>query len=190
MIGIFNLWLFYLAGYVFSYLLQEWANRKRGEPFDDPEFLFRDKKTVPLALLWLFGGLAVAVFVPLQLGLLFYVGLSIYAAGLAVAAAGMYSFAHHSGLTTTGIHRYTRNPLYVGTIIFLLGLTVMGFSGRHLLWRLIFLAYLMLTIGYLHWTIMLEEQFLVGKYGTSYEEYLRQTYRYVGIGNKRSESRG
>jgi protein-S-isoprenylcysteine O-methyltransferase Ste14 len=187
MIGIFNLWLFYLAGYVFSYLFQEWANRKRGEPFDDPEFLFRDKKTVPIALLWLFGGLAIALFVPLDLGLLFYIGLAITIIGLAVSTAGLYSFARHSGLTTSGIHRYSRNPLYLGTIVFLLGLTVMGFSGKDLLWSMIFLAYFVVTIPYLHWTIKLEEEFLSNKYGSPYKEYLRQTHRYIGIRNKGSE---
>ncbi len=188
MIGIFNLWLFYLASYVFSYALQEWANRKRGEPFDDPEFLFRDKITVPLALIWLFGGLAISLFVPLHLGVLFYVGLAILAIGLAIGAAGMYSFANHSGLTTTGIHRFSRNPLYLGTIVFLLGMTIMGFSGGDLLWSLIFLAYLLLSLVYLHWTIRLEEKFLTNKYGPPYEEYLRRTYRYVGVGRRRSES--
>jgi protein-S-isoprenylcysteine O-methyltransferase Ste14 len=187
MIRFFNLWLFYLAGYVFSYIFQEWANRKRGEPFDDPEFLFRDKKTVPIALLWLFGGLAIALFVPLNLGLLFYVGLAIVLIGLAVSTAGLYSFAHHSGLTTSGIHRYSRNPLYLGTIVFLLGLTVMGFSGNDLLWSLIFLAYCVVSIPYLHWTITLEEQFLSSKYGSPYLEYLRNTHRYIGITEKKSE---
>lgn len=186
MIRVFNLWLFYLAGYVFSYIFQEWANWKRGEPFDDPEFLFRDKITVPIALLWLFGGLAIALFVPLDLGLLFYLGLAVWIIGLAIGTAGMYSFAHHAGLTTSGIHRYSRNPLYLGTIIFLLGLTVMGFSGGNILWSLVFLAYFLVSIAYLHWTIRLEEGFLSGKYGAPYVEYLRHTHRYIGFGNKGS----
>ncbi|MFX1574168.1 MAG: hypothetical protein ACFFB0_15600 [Promethearchaeota archaeon] len=56
MIKIYNLWLFYVIGCVIAYSMQLWANKKRGEPFDDPEFLFSDQKIVVIAMAWLFGG--------------------------------------------------------------------------------------------------------------------------------------
>ena len=75
---LYNLWLFYAIGYVFAYSTQVWANKKRGEPFDDPEFLFSDKKIVVIAMIWLFGGLIISIFVPVNFGFLFYIGLTLY----------------------------------------------------------------------------------------------------------------
>ena len=34
---------------------------------------------------------------------------------------------------------------------------------------------------YFHWTVLLEEEFLVGKYGDSYRDYLNHSPRYLGI---------
>jgi hypothetical protein len=51
-----NLWVFYLGGYTIAYSMQLWANRKRGEPFDDPEFLFKGRKIIAAAMMWIIGG--------------------------------------------------------------------------------------------------------------------------------------
>jgi len=176
---LYNLWLFYAIGYVFAYSTQVWANKKRGEPFDDPEFLFSDKKIVVIAMIWLFGGLIISIFVPVNFGFLFYIGLTLYILGLVIVEFTLYSFAHTKGLTTTRIHRYSRNPGYVGWTFFYLGLTLMGWSES--LWSIIFLIYFIITIPYFHWTVLLEEEFLSNKYGDPYREYLKKTPRYLGI---------
>jgi protein-S-isoprenylcysteine O-methyltransferase Ste14 len=179
-IGIFNLWLFYVLGYAIAFPMQAWANKKRGQPFDDPEFLFRSRKSIfPLAMLWLIGGFSISLFVPLVFGALFIVGLCFFIGGMVVAGFTFYSFAHHSGLVTTGIHRYSRNPGYVGWIFVLFGLTLMGWSAS--IASILFLIYIILTIPYFHWTVLLEEDFLVKRYGDSYREYLRSTSRYFGV---------
>jgi protein-S-isoprenylcysteine O-methyltransferase Ste14 len=177
-----NLWVFYLGGYIIAYSIQTWANRKRGKPFDDPEFLYASKKIVAGALTWIIGGFIVSVFVPVHLGVLFYVGLIISIVGMAIGVMALYSFAHNSGLTTTRIHRYSRNPIYLGWTIFFLGLTLIGWSNS--IWSLVFLLYFFVTIPYLHWTTLLEEEFLTKKYGESYQKYLRETPRYFGLPKK------
>ncbi|MFX1514108.1 MAG: hypothetical protein ACFFCQ_16130, partial [Promethearchaeota archaeon] len=65
-----NLWIFYVAGYAIAYSLQIWANKKRGEPFDDPEFLFQGKKIIVPAMIWLLGGFLISLFVPVNFGFL------------------------------------------------------------------------------------------------------------------------
>jgi protein-S-isoprenylcysteine O-methyltransferase Ste14 len=174
-----NLWVFYIGGYIIAYSIQTWANRKRGEPFDDPEFLFAGKKVVAGALTWILSGFVISIFVPVIFGILFYVGFSIAIGGMVIGGLALYSFAHNSGLTTTRIHRYSRNPIYVGWTIFFLGLTLIGWTDS--IWSILFLLYLIVTIPYLHWTVLLEEAFLVNKYGDSYREYLNKTPRYFGL---------
>lgn len=174
-----NLWVFYLGGYIIAYSIQLWANRKRGEPFDDPEFLYSSKKIVAGALTWIIGGFIISLFVPVDFGIMFYVGLSLAIVGMIIGGLALYSFAYSPGLTTTRIHKYSRNPIYVGWTIFFLGLTLIGWSES--IWSIIFLLYLIITIPYLHWTTLLEEAFLVNKYGESYQKYLEETPRYLGI---------
>ncbi|MFW9890085.1 MAG: methyltransferase, partial [Candidatus Thorarchaeota archaeon] len=171
-----NLWVFYLGGYVIAYAIQEWANRRRGEPFDDPEFMYRKRVFIP-ALAWIFGGFILSIFVPIVLGYLFFIGLVIAIVGMAIGILALYSFANNPGLTTTRIHRYSRNPIYVGWTIFFLGLTLIGWSGSF--WSVIFLMYWIFTVGYLHFTVLQEEEFLTNKYGASYKEYMENTPRYL-----------
>ena len=183
LINLFNLWFFYVIGYVIAYSTQVWANKKRGEPFDDPEFLFSDKKIVTIAMVWLFGGLVISLFVPVIFELYFYIGLPFYLLGLVIVVLTFYSFAQTPGLTTSRIHHYSRNPGYVGWTILYFGLTLMGWSVISI-WSIIFSIYFIITIAYLHWTVLLEEAFLVKKYGESYQEYLKNTPRYLGIPKK------
>ncbi len=186
MLSLFNLWLFYVIGYAIALIVQTWANKKRGEPFDDPEFLFKDKKIVIIAMIWLFGGFAISLFVPLSFGILFYIGLVPFIIGLAIVITGLYFFAKKSGLITSGVNRYSRNPGYVGWSIFYLGLTLMGWSFS--IWSIIFLIYFLITMPYFHWTVLLEEKFLSQKYGDSYKEYLKNTPRYLGRPKKNASS--
>ncbi|PNX52470.1 MAG: hypothetical protein BV458_09460 [Thermoplasmata archaeon M9B2D] len=177
-----NLWIFYVGGYVLAYAVQIWANRKRGEPFDDPEFLYSDKKIIAGAFLWIIGGFLASFFVPVNFGVFFYIGLIISIIGMAIGISALYSFANNAGLATTRIHRYSRNPIYLGWTVFFLGLTLIGWSES--IWSIIFLLYLFVTIPYLHWTVLLEEKFLADKYGQSYQKYLDETPRYFGIPQK------
>jgi protein-S-isoprenylcysteine O-methyltransferase Ste14 len=173
-----NLWIFYLGGYIIAYSIQLWANRKRGEPFDDPEFLFKGRMIVTSAMIWIIGGFVISIFVPVDFGILFYIGLGISVLGMVIGGLALYSFAHSPGLTTTRIHRYSRNPIYVGWSFFFLGLTIIGWSNS--IWSIIFALYLAITIPYFHWTVLLEEAFLVNKYGDSYRTYIEKTPRYLG----------
>ncbi len=182
-IGFHHLWLFYVLAYAIALPMQTWANKKRGEPFDDPEFLFQGWMIFALAMVWLVGGFIVSLFVPLASGATFAVGWCVYTGGLVVAALTAYSFAYHRGLVTTGIHRYSRNPGYVAWAAVIFGLTLMGWSESF--WSIVFLIYFLLTLPYFHWTVLMEENFLAHKYGGMYREYLRDTSRYLGASKPR-----
>ena len=121
-----NLWIFYVLAYAIALPMQEWANHKRGKPFDDPEFLFNGPWIFILAMVWLISGLVISLFVPVDFGPLFYVGLIFYIGGIFVGVLGLYSFAQNHDLVIRGIHRYSRNPLYVGWAVVILGMALMG----------------------------------------------------------------
>jgi protein-S-isoprenylcysteine O-methyltransferase Ste14 len=174
-----NLWIFYLLAYAVAFPLRQWANAKRGEPIEDPEMLRQHKGAVVGAMLWLFGGFIISLFVPILFSPVFFVGLVFYILGLGIAAFAFYSFAHQRGLVTGVLYRYSRNPNYVGWIVLILGLTLMGWSASF--WSFMFFIYFVVTIFYLHWTILLEERYLAGKHGDNYRQYLASTPRYFGI---------
>lgn len=178
-----NLWLYYGVAYVIAYSTQVWANKKRGNPFDDPEFLFSKKIIVIVAFIWLFGGLAISFFVPVGYGIFYYIGFPLFFIGLLIGELTMYSFARNKGLTTSRIHHYSRNPIYVGTTIMYLGLALIGWSES--IWSIIFLIYFIITMPYFHWTVLLEENFLKKKYGDAYQQYLKTTPRYLGRPKKK-----
>lgn len=178
-----NLWVVYVSGYGIAMIVQLWANNKRGEPFEDPELLKSKKFGFVLSLIWIFGGFASSLFVPVNFGLLFYIGLIFGAIGFIIVLLTFYSFAQKSGLVTSKIHQYSRNPNYVGWVIFYFGLALMGWSES--IWSIIFFIYFLITIPYLHWVVLNEEKFLSKKYGESYKEYLEKTPRYLGKSRKK-----
>ena len=178
MLGILNLWLFYVGGYAIVYPLRLWAEKKRGMPFEDPELKSQRRVMIP-AMLWMIGGLVISLFVPISFGLLFVPGRVIAVVGLVLVSIAFYSFSEQPGLTTTGIQRHSRNPNYIGWTTYFLGLTVIGWSFS--IWSILFLLYLIYTALYLHYNVLHEEVFLAGKYGDSYREYMKRTPRYFGI---------
>ncbi|MFW9890084.1 MAG: methyltransferase family protein [Candidatus Thorarchaeota archaeon] len=177
MAGIFNLWIFDIGGYAIAYPLRMWAEKKRGMPFEDPDLTSQRRVMMPAAI-WMIAGLGISVFVPISFGALLGAGLVIAVIGMVLVGIVFYSFANQPGLATEGIHRYSRNPNYIGWTVYFLGLTLIGWSES--IWSIFFLAYLIYTAGYLHWNVLQEEKFLMEKYGMSYREYLDTTPRYFG----------
>ena len=141
--------------------------------------LRQHKGVVVGTMLWLFGGFIISLFVPILFSSVFFVGLAFYILGLGIAVFAFYSFAHQRGLVTGVLYRYSRNPNYVGWTVLILGLTLMGWSESF--WSFMFLIYFVVSSLYLHWMILLEEQYLAEKHGESYRQYLASTPRYFGI---------
>ena len=75
-------------------------------------------------------------------------------------------------LVTGGIFAITRNPIYVGFILFLLGIFLLNGT-----W--FFLIFTLLAVVAIHFQILREEEFLRKHYGQSYEEYCKRAARYL-----------
>ncbi len=78
-----------------------------------------------------------------------------------------------TALVTGGIYRLTRNPMYLGFSIMLLGIAIATGS----LWFLIGLAMAMLTVTKL--AIEKEEAYLAEKFGTAYLDYKSRVRRWL-----------
>jgi protein-S-isoprenylcysteine O-methyltransferase Ste14 len=76
-------------------------------------------------------------------------------------------------LVTTGPYSYTRNPMYLGMVLFMLGLSVMlSLEWGILLTPILWLAYDQLVVAR-------EEAYLSAKFGEPYREFLSQTRRWL-----------
>jgi protein-S-isoprenylcysteine O-methyltransferase Ste14 len=103
--------------------------------------------------------------------------------GLALFAAGVRSFLRAAtpvptnqptrALVTTGIHRWTRNPIYLGMFLIYVG---SGVAARSL-WILILTIPLALTVRY--GVVAREEAYLERRFGNTYREYKARVRRWV-----------
>ena len=78
-----------------------------------------------------------------------------------------------SSLVTSGIYGYSRNPMYLGLVLILLG---WAFYLSH------FLAFVLLPVFILYMTrfqIQPEEQMMARKFGKTYQAYLNKVRRWI-----------
>lgn len=112
-----------------------------------------------------------------------WLGLVIGAGGVWLSVSGTREFSRSGTninpfqpalkLVTTGPYRFTRNPMYLGMIIILLGLGLM-FS---LEWGIILTPFLWLAFDRL--VVAREETYLTTKFGEPYRDFLTRTRRWL-----------
>ena len=103
--------------------------------------------------------------------------------GLVFAAAGIRNFSRAAtpiptnqptrALVTTGIHRWTRNPIYLGLFLLYGGLGVAARSP----WTLILTLPLAITIRY--GVVAREEAYLERRFGDAYRDYKARVRRWL-----------
>ena len=105
--------------------------------------------------------------------------------GVAVAGAGAIEFkrarttvdprrpAEASSLVTSGVYRMTRNPMYLGLTLVLLGWAALLSSPATLAGPAAFIAYMS------RFQIRPEERILLDKFGGEYREYMARVRRWL-----------
>ena len=78
-----------------------------------------------------------------------------------------------SSLVITGVYRFTRNPMYLGLLLVLLGWATFLCSVFALLGPVAFVAYIA------RFQIVPEERVLLAKFGAPYSEYLASVRRWL-----------
>lgn len=118
-----------------------------------------------------------SIFVPLKLGTAwFYAGLPIYLVGLISYAMVWVGFATTplDKPVTTGIYRYSRNPMALSQVVIYLGVGIATAS-----WVFILLSVLYI-FAQLLW-VDAEERHCLKYYGEAYREYIDKTPRWLGL---------
>jgi protein-S-isoprenylcysteine O-methyltransferase Ste14 len=110
------------------------------------------------------------------------VGLAVAALGLAITLSGARLFArvgtnirtfNEPGvLVTDGLFQWSRNPMYLGFVLLLLGTAILLGTATPLLAPLLF------AIVADRWYIAFEERALQHKFGADYAAYMRRTRRW------------
>lgn len=80
-----------------------------------------------------------------------------------------------AGLVSAGLYRYSRNPMYVGVLLAVLGQAVLFASGTIAVYGAVLWALFHITV------VMLEEPHLRATRGTEYEAYCRRVPRWFGL---------
>jgi protein-S-isoprenylcysteine O-methyltransferase Ste14 len=83
-------------------------------------------------------------------------------------------------LVTTALHRYVRNPMYLGVALVILGEAALFHS-----FRLVGYAVLMLFVAHI-FVVLYEEPALLRQFGPSYEEYRKAVPRWIPSLTKRA----
>ena len=124
-------------------------------------------------------------YIPSIIGLLIAVsgqGIRALTIGLAyIVRGGHKRQIHAKNLVTEGIFNHSRNPLYIGNILELAGLGVMSNSLFFVCIMLPFFLFVYQAI------VRAEENFLLGKFGDEYRDYMSRVRRWIpsfsGLGN-------
>jgi protein-S-isoprenylcysteine O-methyltransferase Ste14 len=75
-------------------------------------------------------------------------------------------------LKTTGLYRFSRNPVYLGAFVMCTGSCLMALYPLNVL-------FLLITVGIHHSIIRREEVFLEGRFGKAWSAYCAAVRRYL-----------
>ena len=110
-------------------------------------------------------------------------GGGLIAVGIAIMAAGIRNLSHAAtpvpsnrpvrALVTTGIHGWSRNPIYVGMFLLYAGI---GLAARSL-WGLILALPLVIILRY--GVVAREETYLERRFGDTYRDYKARVRRWL-----------
>jgi protein-S-isoprenylcysteine O-methyltransferase Ste14 len=179
-LGLFNLWFPFLLIYASIWIYMIVINKKTGRQIEDPEiYSILSKQSgfvfgfLPTLLLF-----AVSIFVPIQFGRYFNIGVLLAIIGSIINLMCFNSFANNPNpLNTKGIYKYSRNPMYVSGLLVFSGIVLMGFENGIVSY--IFIFFFLIWILSTHYMVIMEERFLTKKYGDEYLEYKKKVRRYL-----------
>jgi protein-S-isoprenylcysteine O-methyltransferase Ste14 len=109
------------------------------------------------------------------------IAILLVAAGLVFTAIRQFVTHHEhpspyeptNAIVSTGVYRFTRNPIYVGFLIVVIAAAV-GFNSFWVLLSIVPL-FLLLQFG----VVLREEKYLSTKFGTAYDDYRSRVRRWI-----------
>jgi protein-S-isoprenylcysteine O-methyltransferase Ste14 len=175
-LGLWNAWIFTLPLIIISILGPKILGKRASEEVSS--FTKKVKTVSNLSSLVILLPFAYSVFLPLKLDTIWFViGLLIYLLAIFFVVTGLLNFATTpvDELVTRGVYGISRNPMYVGD--FLVNISI-GIACLSWVFLLVAIAEFLLIRYYV---VVVEEHFLIEKYGNVYRDYMNRTPRWIGI---------
>ena len=177
-LSVWSLWIILVVILVFAGAGMAIGNKLRGEKIENKED-HANAKTGFLSMPPLLSLLVLCIFTPIVTGPLFWAGCLLNLAAGVVYILSITAFVTaRRGVTTVGIYRLSRNPMYVAMFMIFAGFVLMAWSASPIMGLLAALILLWNTVT-THWMILGEERFLQERYGETYLSYKHVTPRYV-----------
>ena len=177
-IGLGNAWVlmlpYFLATYGLSYLIVN----KKSALFSWPPYNKKEKRALPVIMAAPFVLGVYSIFLPIKLGTAwFYAGFIVYLLGMIFDTVATLNFAATpvDKPNTQGIYCLSRNPIYLGFLLIYIGTGIACTSWIFLLIALVFFLVLHYVL------IASEERFCLEKFGSTYQEYMDRTPKWIGI---------
>jgi len=103
-----------------------------------------------------------------------FIGLIIFLIGTILYIKSIIDFAkpQDNGINRNGLYKYSRNPMYVAFFLYFLGVSLLINSSLYFLILVIFQVSV-------HFLILSEERWCIEKFGSEYEEYMKDIRRYI-----------
>ncbi len=172
-VGVWNAWI--LTGILFFFIMLSGVLPKDiGKRLAPPEEMSPIRRNM---LIVFFAMILYSIFLPLKLGTAWlYVGLAVYLLGFVISGAALFAIgATEPGEPfTTGMYRYSRHPLALGTLLAVIGTGIATAS-----WLFLLLCTILAVIS--HLSAVAEEDATAEKFGDSYREYAARTPRWLGL---------
>ena len=104
----------------------------------------------------------------------FYLGSICYLGGLLLCAIAIVNFSspNSRGLSTTGVYKFSRNPMYIAYFVCFMGMALLTHS-------LVLSVFVLIFQISAHWIILSEERWCLEKFGESYRQYMKNVRRYI-----------
>jgi protein-S-isoprenylcysteine O-methyltransferase Ste14 len=171
-IGVWNAWI--LTAILFLFIMLSGLIPNVGNRITPPKEVSKIRNVM---LIVFFALIIYSVFLPLKTGTAWlYIGLFVYVLGFAVSISAFVSIAAtEAGKPfTTGIYRYSRHPIALGTALPFIGAGIASTS-----WLFLLLSVILWIIS--HFSVITEERATAIKFGDAYSEYMKKTPRWFGI---------
>jgi protein-S-isoprenylcysteine O-methyltransferase Ste14 len=175
-IGLWNAWIF-IGPLVVLWLVGVKFIFKKRMPESDIEENTKDKVISMIMMIVMFSLYIYSIFLPFKLGTIwFIIGLVIYIIGIIILTTTMINFitTPMDEPVTRGLYRFSRNPMFIGFYVVLIGVAAACFSWIYFLGTIVFI----ITVGLIS---PVEEKMTLDHYGKPYEEYMKRTPKWIGI---------
>jgi len=173
-LGLWNAWILTLPLIILSiFVAKILVKRESGE---SPDLTNKEKAVFTAHHVIFLASIAYSIFLPLKLGTLWFLGgLLIYVPGMLIEILALLNFYTTSvdKPVTGGIYSISRHPMYVGTFLINIGISMSCLS-----WTFLIVAIISVILE--SSLADMEERWCLEKYGDAYREYANITPKWIG----------